>query len=87
MNKMEFECENLTTLGCERMDSVKELMLFEQIENDTELDLNNICRKQRCKDCDNKCSYECGKVKYLDPVEQFKKEEIKQVDYEQLTFF
>ena len=87
MNKMEFECENLTTLGCERMNSVKELMLFEQIENDTELDLNNICRKQCCKDCDNKCSYECGKVKYLDPVEQFKKEEIKQVDYEQLTFF
>lgn len=25
--------------------------------------------------------------KYLDPVEQFKKEEIGQVDYEQLTFF
>ena len=87
MNKMEFKCENLTTLGCERMDSVKELMLFEQIESDIELDLNNICRKQCCKDCDNKCNYECGKVKYLDPVEQFKKEEIKQVDYEQLTFF
>ena len=84
---MEFECENLTTLGCERMNSVKELMLFEQIESDIELDLNNICRKQCCTDCDNKCSYECGKVKYLDPVEQFKKEEIKQVDYEQLTFF
>ena len=84
---MEFECENLTTLGCERMNSVKELMLFEQIESDIELDLNNIGSKQCCKDCDNKCSHECGKVKYLDPVEQFKKEEIKQVDYEQLTFF
>ena len=84
---MEFECENMTPFGCERMNSVKELMLFEQIENDIELDLNNICRKQCCKDCDNKCSYECGRVKYLDPVEQFKKEEIKQVDYEQLTFF
>ena len=84
---MEFECENLTTLGCERMNSVKELMLFEQIESDIELDLNNICRKQCCKECDNKCSYECGKVKYLDPVEQFKQEEIKSVDYEQLSFF
>ena len=39
---MEFECENLTTLGCERMDSVKELMLLEQIENNVELDLKNI---------------------------------------------
>ena len=37
---MEFECENMTPFGCERMDSVKELMLLEQIENDTELDLN-----------------------------------------------
>ena len=36
---MEFECENLTTLGCERMDAVKELMLFEQIESNVELDL------------------------------------------------
>ena len=84
---MEFECENLTTLGCERMDSVKELMLFEQIESDIELDLNNICRKQCCKDFDNKCSYECGKVKYLDPVEKFKQEEIKVVEYTQLSFF
>lgn len=84
---MEFECESLTTLGCERMDAVKELMLLEQIESNVELDLNNICKRQCCKDCDNKCNYECGKVKYLDPVEQFKKEEIKQVDYEQLTFF
>ena len=84
---MEFECENLTTLGCPRMYAVKELMLFEQIESDIELDLNNICKRQCCKDCDNKCSYECGKVKYLDPAEEFEKEEIKQVDYEQLTFF
>ena len=84
---MEFECENLTTLGCPRMDAVKELMLFEQIESDIELDLNKICKRQCCKDCDNKCSYECGRVNYLDPVEQFKKEEIGQVDYEQLTFF
>lgn len=29
---MEFECKNLTTLGCERMDAVKELILLEQIE-------------------------------------------------------
>ena len=41
---MEFECENLTTLGCERMDSVKELMLLEQIESNEELDLNRICK-------------------------------------------
>ena len=84
---MEFECENLTTLGCERMNSVKELMLFEQIESDIELDLNNICKRQCCKDCDNKCSYECGKVKYLDPVEKFKQEEMKVVEYTQLSFF
>ena len=84
---MKFECENLTTLGCPRMDAVKELMMFEQIESDIELDLNNICKRQCCKDCDNKCSYECGKVKYLDPVEQFKQEKIKSVDYEQLSFF
>ena len=50
---MEFECENLTTLGCERMDSVKELMLLEQIESNEELDLNRICKNQCCKDCDN----------------------------------
>ena len=87
MNKMEFECENLTTLGCERMDAVKELMLFEQIESNVELDLNNICKRQCCKDCDNKCSYECGKVKYLDPIEKFKQEEIKVVEYTQLSFF
>ena len=84
---MEFECENMTPFGCERMDAVKELMLFEQIESDIELDLNNICRKQCCKDCDNKCSYECGRVKYLDPVEKFKQEEIKVVEYTQLSFF
>lgn len=36
---MEFECKNLTTLGCERMDAVKELILLEQIENNVELDL------------------------------------------------
>lgn len=65
----------------------EELMLFEQIESDIELDLNNICKRQCCKDCDNKCSYECGRVKYLDPVEQFKKEEIGQVSYKQLSFF
>ena len=84
---MEFKCENLTTLGCPRMDAVKELMLLEQIENNVELDLKNICRNQCCKDCENKCSYECGRVKYLDPVEQFKKEEIGQVSYKQLSFF
>lgn len=83
---MEFECENLTTLGCPRMYAVKELMLFEQIESDIELDLNNICKRQCCKDCDNKCSYECGKVKYLDPAEEFEKEEIKTIKYEQLSF-
>lgn len=81
------ECENLTTLGCERMDAVKELMLFEQIENGIELDLNDICKQQCCKGCKDKCSYECGRVKYLDPVEQFKKEEIGQVSYTQLSFF
>ena len=84
---MEFKCENMTPFGCERMDAVKELMLFEQIESDIELDLNNICKRQCCKDCDNKCSYECGRVKYLDPVEQFKKEEIKSIEYTQLSFF
>ena len=31
--------------------------------------------------------FECGRVKYLDPVEQFKKEEIGQVSYKQLSFF
>ena len=46
---MEFECENLTTLGCERMDSVKELMLLEQIESDIELDLNNIANDNAAK--------------------------------------
>ena len=84
---MEFECKNLTTLGCERMDAVKELMLLELIESDLEIDLNEICKRQCCKDCENKCSYECGRVKYLDPVEQFKKEEIGQVSYKQLSFF
>ena len=46
---MEFECENLTTVGCERMDSVKELMLLEQIESDIELDLNNIANDNAAK--------------------------------------
>lgn len=84
---MEFECENLTTLGCERMDAVKELILLEQIENGIELDLNNICKQQCCKDCKDKCSYECGKVKYSDPAEEFEKEEIKVVEHTQLSFF
>lgn len=39
---MEFECGNMTPFGCERMDSVKELMLLEQIESNEELDLNRI---------------------------------------------
>ena len=76
---MEFECENLTTLGCERMDSVKELMLLEQIESNEELDLNRICK--------NQCCYTCGRIYWKDPAEEFEKEEIKQVDYEQLSFF
>lgn len=56
---MEFECENMTPFGCERMDSVKELMLLEQIESNEELDLNRICKNQCCKDCDNtnQCCY------------------------------
>ena len=62
---MEFKCKNLTTLGCERMDSVKELMLLEQIESNEELDLSRVCKN---------------------PAEEFEKEEIKQVDYEQLSF-
>ena len=41
---MEFECENMTAFGCERMDSVKELMLLEQIENNEELDLSRVCK-------------------------------------------
>lgn len=44
---MEFECKNLTTLGCERMDAVKELILLEQIENNVELDLKNIQIQQK----------------------------------------
>lgn len=86
---MEFECENLTTLGCPRMDAVKELMLLEQIENNVELDLKNICRNQCYKDCDNlnKCGYTCGRISWKDPVEEFKKEEIKSIEYTQLSFF
>ena len=86
---MEFECENMTPFGCERMDTVKELMLLEQIENNEELDLNRICKNQCCKGCDNlnKCGYTCGRISWKDPAKEFKKEEIKQVDYEQLTFF
>lgn len=41
---MEFECENMTAFGCGRMDSVKELMLLEQIENNEELDLSRVCK-------------------------------------------
>lgn len=86
---MEFECGNMTAFGCGRMDSVKELMLLEQIENNEELDLNRICKNQCCKDCDRmkNCSYTCGRIYWKDPAEEFEKEEIKQVDYEQLTFF
>lgn len=89
MNKVEFECGNMTSFGCGRMDSVKELMLLERIENNEELDLNGVCKNQCCKDCDNlnKCSYTCGRISWKDPVEEFEKEEIKQVDYEQLSFF
>lgn len=81
-----FECENMTPFGCERMDSAKELQLIEMIES-WYFDTDTLCKNQCCKDCDNKCSYECGRVKYLDPVEQFKKEEIGQVSYKQLSFF
>lgn len=85
---MEFECENLTTLGCERMDSVKELQLVEMIES-WYFDADTLCKNQCCKDCDRtkNCSYTCGRISWKDPAEEFEKEEIKQVDYEQLTFF
>lgn len=85
---MEFECENMTPFGCERMDSVKELMLLEQIENNEELDLSRVCKNQCCKDCDNlnKCGYTCGRISWKDPVEEFKQEEIKTIKYEQLSF-
>lgn len=38
---MEFECENLTTLGCPRMDAVKELMLLEQ-KGVIKMDINEL---------------------------------------------
>jgi hypothetical protein len=84
---MEFECENLTTLGCERMDSVKELQLVEMIES-WYFDADTLCKNQCCKDCDRtkNCSYTCGRISWKDPAEEFEKEEIKTIKYEQLSF-
>ena len=52
---MEFECESMTYLGCERMDYVKELMLVNREEI--------ICKNMCCIGCQdsNKCSYHCNR--------------------------
>lgn len=78
---MEFECENMTAFGCERMDSVKELQLVEMVES-WYFDTDTLCKNQCCKNC----SYTCGRISWKDPVEEFKQEEIKTIKYEQLSF-
>ena len=83
-----FECENMTPCGCERMDAVKELQLIEMIES-WYFDTDTLCKNQCCKECEKikKCGYRCGRITWNDHGEQFKKEEIGQVSYKQLSFF
>ena len=42
---MEFECENMTMLGCGARDSAKELMLQELIEDGT-MGIEALCKEQ-----------------------------------------
>ena len=59
---MEFERENMTAFGCTARDFAKSLMLQELIEgSDTYKELQDICKKQCCKDCDKTCGYRCNK--------------------------
>ena len=52
---MEFECSDMTHLGCERMDYVKELMLANREKS--------ICKNMCCIGCQDKnmCSYNCNR--------------------------
>ena len=87
---MEFECENMTMLGCGARDSAKELILQELIEDGT-MGIEDLCKEQCCLDCNKSCGYRCGrtyeKEKSEDLRDKFKQEEIGQVSYKQLSFF
>lgn len=58
---MEFECENMTMLGCGARDSAKELMLQELIEDGT-MGIEDLCKEQCCLDCNKSCGYRCGRT-------------------------
>lgn len=65
---MEFECGNMTTFGCERMDGVKELIMAEIEEAIEDIKEENEIRRQELiaiiqqeKMCTNICCYGCEK--------------------------
>lgn len=51
---MEFECSEMTHLGCEKMDFVKELMLTNREEI--------LCKNMCCVGCEESCGYRCGRA-------------------------
>ena len=58
---MEFDCENMTAFGCPARDAAKSLMIQEMIEGSYDYrELQDICKKQCCKDCDESCGYRRG---------------------------
>lgn len=52
---MEFKCADMTHLGCERMDYVKDLMLVNKEDH--------LCKNMCCIGCEdrNSCSYHCNR--------------------------
>lgn len=52
---MDFECSDMSALGCERMDYVKELMLANREDS--------ICKNMCCIGCEDKnmCCYTCNR--------------------------
>lgn len=51
---MEFECSEMTYLGCERMDFVKGLMLTNRDEI--------LCKNMCCVGCEESCGYRCSRA-------------------------
>lgn len=67
------KCENMTHLGCERMDAVKELMLL-----NSEDICKNICCYE-CKKAHSQCGYSCNKATYLEEERKiYNSEELRQ---------
>ena len=59
----DYDCENMTAFGCPARDTAKSLMLQEMIEGSYDYrELQDICKKQCCKGCEESCGYRCGQA-------------------------